>query len=57
MRHMENKRFAMLPAVSAVAIPATIMIAKVALKIKNISMYKNMSAPRRWTAPVGMALR
>jgi hypothetical protein len=43
----ENIRFARLPAVSALSIPATMAIAKVDEKRRNISKKRNTWAPRR----------
>ena len=41
----ENNKFVILPATSAVSIPAITMFVNVPAKIKNVRIYKNISSP------------
>ena len=51
----ENSRFVILPAASAVSIPAMTIFVNVPAKIKNVRIYKNISAPLSATCPASTA--
>ena len=57
IKDSENIRLAMLPAVSAVSMAATVMSVNVEANMRNAQSSRNISPPRSVTAFVGIALR